>query len=86
MCKANLEKLSSFISFHLNEPRTIAEWRHEFNDFQNNNTMRLTDKEIAFAFRLLRDKGKFGVDKKSNLYCFLTPSGQEQSTVHNQEL
>jgi len=71
VCKANLDKLTNYIDMHLNERRLLSEWYEEINSLRVNGR-RLTQRELAFAFRLIKNKNLFNVIREERNYCFVS--------------
>ena len=69
MCKANLELLTNFIKGHINEKKSLDEWRLMINVLIPSNR-RLTTNELAFAIRVLKNKNLIEVQKTTNYYLF----------------
>jgi len=71
LCKADLNKLICFINEHLNESKYLSQWYEEVNNNRPvNSSKRLTSRELAVAFNILRRKKEFTVEKDSSIYCF----------------
>jgi len=70
MCRANLNCLVGFITTYLDQPKLLSVWKEEYN----NNPLtkkRLTNRELAFAFRVIKSKEIFNVERPNpNSYLF----------------
>ena len=83
MCKANLNQLTRFIQRNLDKPRSLYEWKDDFNQFLPTNR-RLSSRELAFAFKVINQKNILNVEKDSTYYSFSEfLEVPVLSTIHN---
>lgn len=83
MCKANLNMLLTYIHCYLNQPKCLSEWKQILN--QKHTKMRkLTDRELAFAFRVIEKKRMLMVNRSNRIYCFSIYSAPVPSIVCSQ--
>ncbi len=69
MCKANINKLTKLIIPNLNKPMLLSEWKVLVNKHLPKNRA-LTQRELAFAFKVIKQKKIMVVMKQSYCYCF----------------
>jgi len=70
MCKADLGKVVIYLKQHKGEPKLLSQWYSEINDTLTRGR-RLTPRELAFAFRVIKKKELMNVSRESCFYCFL---------------
>lgn len=75
----NIGFFLNIINKNLNETKHLTQWRMEINKSLPSN-MAMTDRQIAYFFRVIRSMQYFFVDHKSNYYSFSLPEAQELST------
>ena len=83
MCKAKIEVLVDCLQDHLGEERNLDEWKNIINDVLSRQR-RLTPREVAFAFKVIKYKKLLSVEKEFTSYCFLSSEVPAASIAHIQ--
>lgn len=83
MCRANLEQLTELITKHLNKQMPLHEWKVLVNQHLPRQRG-LTQRELAFAFRVIERKKLIIVMRQTYYYSFSL--SQLSSNLHMTEL
>jgi len=75
MCKANIEYLINFLLFNIDSSKSLSEWRLCYN-LNLPKHQKLSIRELAFAFRIIKRRNLLKVLQHSTYYSF------EPSPVH----